>query len=56
MLLSPSGRMGREDFWVGMVIFSILVVLFNIALKSLGNSTPAFLMSLPFPFLSLIHI
>ena len=53
MLLSPSGRMGRKDFWVGMVIFSILVVLFNIALKSLGNSTPAFLMSLPFPFLVL---
>jgi len=53
MLLSPSGRMGRKDFWVAMVIFSILVVLFNFALQRLGNSTSAFLISLPFPFLVL---
>jgi len=53
MLLSPAGRMGRKDFWIGMVIFSILVVLFNFALQRLGNSTLAFLISLPFPFLVL---
>ena len=53
MLLSPSGRMGRKDFWVGMVIFSVLVALFNFALQRLGNSTLAFLISLPFPFLVL---
>jgi len=53
MLLSPSGRIGRKDFWVAMVIFSLLVVLFNFALNCLGNSTPAFLISLPFPFLVL---
>jgi len=53
MLLSPSGRMGRKDFWIAMVIFAALVLLFNFALGRLGNSTPAFLMSLPFPFLVL---
>ena len=53
MLLSPSGRMGRKDFWIAMVIFSVLVVLFNFALQRLGNSTLAFLISLPFPFLVL---
>ncbi len=36
-----------------MVIFSLLVVLFNFALQRLGNSTSAFLISLPFPFLVL---
>jgi uncharacterized membrane protein YhaH (DUF805 family) len=53
MLLSPSGRMGRKDFWVAMVIFTVLVLLFNFALQCLGNSTLAFLVSLPFPFLVL---
>ena len=53
MLLSPAGRMGRKDFWIAMVIFSLLVVLFNFALQRLGNSTAAFLISLPFPFLVL---
>lgn len=53
MLLSPSGRMGRKDFWVAMFIFTALVMLFNFALGRLGNSTLAFLVSLPFPFLVL---
>ena len=53
MLLSPAGRMGRKDFWVGMVIFAALVMLFNFVLGRLGNSTLAFLISLPFPFLVL---
>lgn len=53
MLLSPSGRMGRKDFWVAMVIFAILVALFNFALGRLGHSILAFLISLPFPFLVL---
>ena len=53
VLLSPSGRMGQKDFWIAMVIFSLLVLLFNFALQRLGNSTPAFLISLPFPFLVL---
>jgi len=45
--------MGRKDFWVAMVIFAALVTLFNFALGRLGNSTLAFLVSLPFPFLVL---
>lgn len=53
MLLSPSGRMGRKDFWIAMIIFAALVVLFNFVLGRLGNSTLAFLISLPFPFLVL---
>lgn len=53
MLLSPAGRMGRKDFWIAMVMFAVLVALFNFALQRLGNSTLAFLISLPFPFLVL---
>lgn len=53
MLLSPAGRMGRKDFWIAMVIFAALVMLFNFVLGRLGNSTLAFLISLPFPFLAL---
>lgn len=36
-----------------MVLFTALVVLFNFGLGRLGNSTLAFLISLPFPFLVL---
>jgi len=53
MLLSPAGRMGRKDFWIAMALFAALVLLFNFALQRLGNSTMAFLISLPFPFLVL---
>ncbi|MEP3889601.1 MAG: DUF805 domain-containing protein [Hellea sp.] len=55
MLLSPAGRMGRKDFWIAMVVFTALVMLFNFVLSRLGNSTLAFLISLPFPFL-VIHM
>ena len=55
MLLSPSGRMGRKDFWIAMVLFAALVILFNLMLGRLieSDSTLAFLISLPFPFLVL---
>ena len=45
--------MGRKDFWIAMVVFAALVMLFNFVLARLGNSTLAFLISLPFPFLAL---
>jgi uncharacterized membrane protein YhaH (DUF805 family) len=55
MLLSPSGRMGRKDFWIAMMLFAALVILFNLMLGRLieSDSTLAFLISLPFPFLVL---
>ncbi len=53
LLLSPAGRIGRQEFWRGMAVFTVLVVLFNFGLKQLGNSVWAFLISLPFPFLAL---
>ncbi|WP_034387237.1 DUF805 domain-containing protein [Hellea balneolensis] len=54
MLLSPAGRMGRKDFWIAMILFTALVILFNFGLQRLGtDSTLAFLISLPFPFLVL---
>ena len=55
MLLSPSGRMGRKDFWVGLIILTLLSSLFNFALQRLGSSQLAFLISIPFPFL-VIHM
>jgi len=53
LLLSPAGRIGRQHFWIGMAVFTVLVVVFNWGLKQLGGSTWAFLISLPFPFLVL---
>ncbi|MBT3592876.1 DUF805 domain-containing protein [Hellea sp.] len=53
ILLSPSGRMGRKDFWVGLFILTLLSAVFNFALQKLGNTNTAFLISLPFPFLVL---
>jgi len=53
LLLSPAGRIGRKDFWIGMAGFAVLVMVFNLSLKQLGNSVWAFLISLPFPFLVL---
>jgi len=53
LLLSPAGRIGRQRYWIGMAVFAVLVVVFNLGLKQLGGSTWAFLISLPFPFLVL---
>ena len=53
LLLSPAGRVARREFWIGMAVFAVLVVVFNWGLKQLGGSTWAFLISLPFPFLVL---
>jgi len=53
LLLSPAGRIGRQRYWIGMAVFAVLVVVFNLGLKQLGDSTWAFLISLPFPFLVL---
>jgi len=53
LLLSPAGRIGRQNFWIGMAIFVVLVVVFNWGLRQLGSSVWAFLISLPFPFLAL---
>lgn len=53
LLLSPSGRIGRQQFWRGMAAFAVLVVVFNFGLRQLGNSVWAFLISLPFPFLAM---
>lgn len=54
LLLSPAGRIGRKDFWIGFLLFCALSVLVNLILKRLGSgSTLAFLISLPFPFLVL---
>lgn len=53
LLLSPAGRIGRKQFWIGMAAFAVLVVLFNFGLKQLGGSVWAFLISLPFPFIAL---
>ncbi len=56
ILLSPVGRMGRKDFWIGFILFCVVSVLVNFILKQLGSgSTLAFLISLPFPFL-VLHI
>ena len=53
ILLSPSGRMGRKSYVIGLVGIVLLSTLFNFVLGRLGNSVWAFLISLPFPFLVL---
>ncbi|MEP3654730.1 MAG: DUF805 domain-containing protein [Litorimonas sp.] len=53
LLFSPSGRIGRRDYLIGLVLFCVITILFNLTLKSLGNSMAAFWLSLPFPFLVL---
>lgn len=53
LLFSPSGRIGRRDYLIGLVLFCIITVLFNLTLKSLGSSMAAFWLSLPFPFIVL---
>jgi len=53
LLFSPSGRIGRQDYLIGLVAFFLITTLFNLTLKALGNSMAAFWVSLPFPFLVL---
>jgi len=53
ILFSPSGRMGRRDYLIGLVGIVILTTVVNFALSRMGNSVWAFLISLPFPFLVL---
>lgn len=53
LLFSPSGRIGRRHYLMGLAIFFVITVLFNLTLKSLGSSMAAFWLSLPFPFLVL---
>jgi len=53
LLLSPRGRIGRRDYVIALVAFTVIVVIFNFILGRLGNSTAAFLISLPFPFIVL---
>ncbi len=55
LLLRPSGRIGQKDFWIGLVVFMILILSFNFGLRLQGNSVWAFLISLPFPFIA-IHM
>ena len=53
LLLSPAGRIGRQQFWIGVAVFAVMVVLVNWGLRQVGGSVWAFLLSLPFPFLVL---
>ena len=42
MLLSPSGRMGRKDFWIGTVVLFAVAFLFTIPFKDVGQSMALF--------------
>ncbi len=53
LFLSPSGRIDRRPFWLTLIGFAVLVAVFNVLLRQMGNSTLAFLISLPFPFIAL---
>ena len=53
ILFSPRGRLGRQDYLIGLVGIVILSTVFNFVLRLLGNSVWAFLISLPFPFIVL---
>ncbi|WP_416879327.1 DUF805 domain-containing protein [Litorimonas sp.] len=49
LFLSPAGRMGRRNFWIGVVGFVLFVALMQFILRTLGPTLAQF-------FLSLIYI
>ena len=49
LFLSPVGRMGRRDFWIGFFGFVVFVMVMQFILSKIGTTLPGF-------FLSLIYI
>ena len=53
LLFSPSGRMGRRDYLIGLVGLVIIFTLYGILINSLGGSMAGFFAVLAFPFVIL---
>lgn len=49
LFLSPVGRMGRRDFWIGFIGFAVFVMVMQFVLSKIGTTLAGF-------FLSLIYI
>jgi len=53
LLLSPSGRIGRRDYLIGLVGLVIIFTLYGLLLNALGGSMFGFFSVLAFPFVIL---
>ncbi len=53
LLLSPSGRIGRGVYVIGLAAMVVITTVFNFILGRISGSLIGFLISLPFPFLVL---
>ena len=53
LLLSPSGRIGRRDYLIGLVGLVVVFILYSLLINSLGGSMIGFFAVLAFPFIIL---
>jgi len=53
LLLSPSGRIGRKDYAIGLVGLVIIFLLYGLLINALGGSMFGFFAVLAFPFVIL---
>lgn len=53
LLLSPSGRIGRRDYSVGLIGLVVIFTLYGLFLNALGGSMAGFFAVLAFPFVIL---
>ena len=53
LLLSPSGRIGRKDYLIGLMGLVIIFTLYGLLINALGRSMAGFFAVLAFPFVIL---
>jgi len=53
LLLSPSGRIGRRDYLIGLVGLVVVFTLYGLLINALGGSMAGFFAVLAFPFVIL---
>lgn len=53
LIFSPSGRIGRRDYFIGLLGLVIIFTLYGLLINSLGGSMTGFFAVLSFPFIIL---
>lgn len=56
IFLSPTGRMGRKDFWIGFIGLAVFITAVNTYLANFPQLYVSFWIALVFPFLALYLI